>query len=197
MESYALAGLQNGDFSLGLDGWDYDVVTIVGGVAVMGEDPDWLAYLEQEFTIIPDHAVSLSFEYKPSFEALGSESFTASLLDATSSLPLVSSTTEYFAHDWYDDSDDSFDVDEVTMDSAVTVADLGVGWTEVTLDLTSLSGATPTQVLLAFDYLGFDVSYGGKIEIDNVTYVPVPGAVVLGAIGLSFTGWRLRRRRTS
>ena len=26
---------------------------------------------------------------------------------------------------------------------------------------------------------------------------PVPSAALLGAIGLSFAGWRLRRRRTS
>ena len=33
------------------------------------------------------------------------------------------------------------------------------------------------------------------VLLDNVRLVPVPGAVVLGSLGLGFTGWRLRKRR--
>jgi hypothetical protein len=38
---------------------------------------------------------------------------------------------------------------------------------------------------------------GGGIEVDHLQYgnpVPVPGAALLGAIGLSFAGWRLKRK---
>ena len=34
------------------------------------------------------------------------------------------------------------------------------------------------------------------VLLDNVALVPVPGAVVLGGLGLSLAGWRLRKRRT-
>ena len=33
------------------------------------------------------------------------------------------------------------------------------------------------------------------VLLDNVALVPVPGAVVLGGLGLSLAGWRLRKRR--
>jgi len=33
-------------------------------------------------------------------------------------------------------------------------------------------------------------------EINAVATVPLPGAVLLGAIGLSLAGWRLRRKTT-
>jgi hypothetical protein len=43
-------------------------------------------------------------------------------------------------------------------------------------------------------YSEFDV---GTIEIFKITPVPAPVAVLLGSIGLTFSGWLLRRRRPS
>jgi hypothetical protein len=199
-----LAGpsLQNGDFSSPLSvGWtDWDLVTIDAGVAVLGEDPVVWAFLEQEF-MIPTLALSLSFEYKPLFEADGAETFTASLLDPVSYDPLIPtdadpldpSETYYFMHDW----NDFWGINDVITDPAyVTLTDLGAGWTSVTLDLTSLGGIE-TEALLAFDFIpGFDdLSLDGEIRIDNVglQVIPVPSAIVLGLIGLGALGAISRR----
>jgi hypothetical protein len=53
----------------------------------------------------------------------------------------------------------------------------------------------------AGDVFGFRVSPQGTpdyiaadITIDTLSPVPLPGAVVLGALGLSFAGWRLKRK---
>jgi len=196
--------LGNGDFSSPLTvGWtDFDVATIDAGVAVLGEDSFDVAFLEQRFTI-PMLAVSLSFEYKPLFEADGEEAFIASLLDPSSYDPLVptdadpfdSSETFYFMHDW----DEYWGVDDVLTDPAyVTLTDLGDGWTRVTLDLASLGG-TATDALLGFDFIpGFyDSSLDGEIRIDNVSVavVPTPTAVVMGLLGLGSSFGLIRRKR--
>jgi hypothetical protein len=57
--------------------------------------------------------------------------------------------------------------------------------------------APNTKYWLAFELLGEDDRYKTLVEIDDVRcyVVPVPGAALIGGIGLSFAGWRLRRRR--
>jgi uncharacterized membrane protein len=44
--------------------------------------------------------------------------------------------------------------------------------------------------------VGYGINPGGNTEawMATVNPVPVPGAALLGAIGLSFAGWRLRRK---
>lgn len=75
--SYALSQPINGDFSAGGTSWDSRLTSFSGGVAALNEDLSFpRAYIEQVFTI-PELALSLSFEYKPLFESLGAETFSA------------------------------------------------------------------------------------------------------------------------
>lgn len=181
--------LQNGDFADPLtDGWtDFQTVTVnSNGQAVFGEDPGFQSLLEQLFTL-PSTAASLSFEYKPLFEAGGNESFSASLLDpGLSAAPLIptdadpgdSSETYFFLQN-------SSDGSVLTDLNFVTLTALADGWTKVALDLSALGGLS-TDALLAFDFIGFDTSYGSTVLLDNVsvqvstTPIPAPGAAVLG-----------------
>ncbi len=222
--SVVMAQPINGDFSnpLGPDAdgleWEYDPSTVSssGGVAVLGEDMYSTAYLEQAFTI-PDLAVSLSFEYKPRFQDFdpsdpfgvgygdnNEESFSAFLLDPITGLPLVPTDADttlpgpeayYFMHDW----DFYMGVDEVVTDPAyVTVTDLGTGWFDVTLDLTTLGG-TATGAQIAFDLVSgfYDYGLNSQVEIDNVSVAIVPAfsSVTLGLLGFGAIGALRRRRR--
>lgn len=182
--------LTNGDFSSSLSvGWtDYEVASIVGGEGVLGEDPWYFSFLEQEFTI-PDLSLSLSFDYKPVFEMGGDEAFSASLLDPLAYDPLVATDADpWDPSESYFFLADSFGT-TLTDSSFVTLTDLGGRWTNVFLDLTSLGGFA-TDALLAFDFIGFDDSFGSEISLDNasVSVVPVPGAVLLGLVGFGVLG---------
>jgi hypothetical protein len=158
----------------------------------------------------------LSFEYKPLFADYdpsiplydpfdpwswggeNEESFSVSLLDPITRDPLLPydadlgdpSETYYFMHDW----DFYMGDDEIVTDTKyVTMTDLGGGWTDVTLDLTSLP--TGTSALLTFDLLPgwYDYGLNSQIEIDNVTYIPAFSSVTLGLLGFGTLGV-LRRR---
>ena len=62
--------------------------------------------------------------------------------------------------------------------------------------LTTFSG-TPGSTLRITATGNWSLTYKyGLLGIDRVEAVPVPGAFVLGAIGLSLAKWRLRRRET-
>lgn len=188
--------LTNGDFAQPLTvGWtDYEVVSIVGGEGVIGEDPFYFGFLEQEFTI-PDLSLSFSFDYKPLFEMGGDEAFTASLLDPFSFDPLVPTDADPFdPFESYFLLADSYGT-TLTDSSFVTLTDIGGGWTNVFLDLMSLGGFA-TDGLLAFDFIGFDDSFGSEISLDNasISVVPVPSAVLLGVVGFGVLGLIKRLR---
>ncbi len=73
------------------------------------------------------------------------------------------------------------------------------------------SSSNPAAIDLTLDVVVGDIlafsavknsagSYGDYIAldlgVDPISVVPVPGAALLGILGLSYSGWRLRRQRT-
>ncbi|MBL7154040.1 MAG: hypothetical protein ISS79_10000 [Phycisphaerae bacterium] len=89
--------------------------------------------------------------------------------------------------------DDSFDVHvDGNLWGHYTAGLSGEQWT-----LSTYSGTPGTTLRITVtedSWSGF-ATYG-QLGIDRVEAVPVPGAFVLGAIGLSLAKWRLRRRET-
>lgn len=83
-----------------------------------------------------------------------------------------------------------------SLDSSVII-DMGLSeFTEtVTRYVPSYVGTGVSSAELVFN-LSHDYSDGPTtVWLDNVALVPVPGAFVLGSLGLGIAGWRLRRRR--
>ena len=84
---------------------------------------------------------------------------------------------------------------DVTLDgSNIYPWDSGDGslpWTTITHHIDSL-GAHDLRFTLNFD----NDEPWTLVKLDNVMLTPAPGAVILSSIGLSFAGWKLRKRRT-
>lgn len=182
----AQADLVNGDFSDGLNSWDaWGLVEPEGGQAVFYEGDDY-SMLEQVFTI-PSLALTLSFDIQFTRVADNTsgglpDAFAVSLLDPDTFEPLVSNAGYSEFYYWEADGEDEY-VETVASVSGVTVS----------LDISGLRGL---EALVAFDLLGGSDGYATTAYLDNVTIsvVPVPGAFLLGMMGLSFAGIRYRRK---
>jgi hypothetical protein len=172
--------LQNGDFSLGFTGWtvEYGTVTDGGGYALFQEDPTSLtSTLSQSFTI-PALAHELSFNvamtstgtYDP---GAWPDAFTASLLDRATRNPLLSNPT--YTDFYYIDH------------TGVVETIAGVSGNTVTLDISGLGGH---DAYLVFDLLASDDGMATTVNVDNVnvSVVPLPGALLLGLIGIGTVG---------
>jgi len=186
----------NGDFSAGLTDWtvEWGDVTDGGGFALFQEDvpefpgdlPDISSTLSQAFTL-PGQALFLSFDLAMTAEGnpdplAWPDAFTASLLDGGTLDPLVSwdpFVTEFFLFE-----------NTGLMETAVGVA---VAGDTVSLDVSAWAGQ---DVLLSFDlWAGEDgMTTTAALDNVNVSLVPVPGAAVLGALGLASGLVGLRRK---
>jgi len=68
------------------------------------------------------------------------------------------------------------------------------------IDWTTMSVWLPSAGTYTIEFHMNDHPLGGFesiLGVDNMQVVPVPGAFLLGAIGLGFANWRLRKRRMS
>jgi len=180
----------NGAFSAGLSGWTItDSVADGGGFARLSEDPVLiLTSLEQQF-VIPDGAVSLSFDYvissreSPAGQQTLPDAFQASLLN-----PLTFESLLHMGppHDFL----------QQDRGGLVTIlyGKVSISGNTVTTDLSSIPGGT--NALLAFDLLGSDDGFATHVDIDNVGVRIIPEPLTLTGFSLTLLGLGayLRRR---
>jgi hypothetical protein len=92
------------------------------------------------------------------------------------------------------------------LDSPFTSAHMRVELTGLlaTMIFSNIDGGAGIQ-MYTHDYTGYAIGtgigidgYDGYATLDNfaANVVPVPGAILLGILGLSTAGWRLRRKTT-
>lgn len=129
-------------------------------------EPVSFAMLSQSFDVPIGVPIELSFQYRYPFDPLAETDLFWAFLDG--------------------DSDPFF------------TADTSMGpQVDDFRTFTHTFSSSQTQRTLTFQLTGEDDGFESYLEIDDVTcaVVPVPGAAVLGSLGLSYAGWRLRRRR--
>jgi len=182
LTAFAAPTVQNGDFSAGLANWtlEYGDVIDGGGFALFQESITVLSSTISQVFTIPALAQELSFDVimlsvpgGDYDEFAWPDAFTASLLDPVTYNPLVFNPgyTEFYY------MDNTGYVDTIATVSGNTVS-------------VDVSGFAGLDAYLVFDLWG---SYDGmltSVSLDNVkvSVIPVPGALLLGFIGIGTVG---------
>lgn len=188
----ALADVTNGTFDTDLSGWNVEsgvvLHELVGGDGKAlfkqdDDDEDPSSILSQPFTLDP-LSLTLSFDREmESFVPGETDTFTASLLDSSDN-PLVSYSGETY---FYSLNSQSPPIEETATGVTVT-------GNTVSLDVSSWAG-DDVKLLFALEHEYDDQFTSVLVDNVSVSLVPVPGAFVLGSLGLCFAGWRFRKRR--
>jgi hypothetical protein len=113
------------------------------------------------------------------------------------SAPIYFSSREFTVGEWYQQRVD-YDAEADTLSWQISLVGMPDGSFH-SASYTNIAVSCFNQVVVGYQSGG--PVYGGWAEayVDNIEIeiVPAPAAVVLGGIGLSFSGWLLRRRRAS
>jgi hypothetical protein len=177
-----LADITNGDFSADppLWGWTVSDETFVyeyGDRAFLTVEEWSSSTLSQDEIKLESSDKWLSFE----FEMIGGSDETDEFTAAFG--PSGTSPNPFYI---FRSDDPRFDGDSYLETVTFPLTDLDTGPSHKYKLLFTLTNIHPDDTT-------------SSVAIDNVRLspVPVPGAVVLGSLGLSFSGWLLRRRRAS
>lgn len=186
----ALADLSNGTFDTDLSGWTVapsgSVIWDSGTALFLQDDPGLPtpytnSTMSQMFSLDP-LSLMLSLDVTMIVEEEDTEppggetdTFTATLLDQSNQPVNPVSGQDYF------------DFIEGTAEGTFPHI--------FTVDVSGVAGQNVKLILdLEHDY-DDDLTTSVSVDNVNVSLVPVPGALVLGSLGLGLAGWRLRKSR--
>lgn len=193
LASGAHAGLINGDFEDGLNGWEaYDDVTVSNGVATVGDDSAFGISTLAQVNYTGTGLVRFEFD------------FLASISDETGpyDYPDLFSSSLYFTNDTssfdlfsgvYDDFEWVLDVDSagpIVYSGAVSNSAIGLGWMHYSYEFVN----SYNTVVAVFDMIDGNLLVDSNIQIDNVSLsaviasVPEPSSLVLFLSLLGFAG---------
>ena len=194
------ADLVNGDFAAGGDSWavpDFPAVAFALGAAILDESPDYLftdsqypsgsvsyTSIGQTFSYVQPGKAALSFDFWLRGYSSETDYFEVVFNDAR--IP-VASTRE--TDPWRTDAGYEW--------LGSNYQGLGNDWWRATLPVSALASNTVLFRLVGKEETAGDpTGWEAQLTLDNVelSVVPVPGAVVLGSMGLAVAGWFCRRR---
>ena len=179
------ADLVNGSFEdtpLGTGWTSFGEVSFGGGAAILSENPAYptgeqVSYtsIQQTFTWAGETSLSFGFRLTP----LGGETeyFNVLLNDAVTGTNLLTAPIA------------STDYSVEGLDNLYPYVE---NYWRVNLDLSGI--ASENAIALVFSLKGWNDDRWAEATIDDVSLVPIPGAVVLGTIGLTLSGWLCRRK---
>ena len=196
----APADLMNGDFSADFSGntdpalgWAVTAgpVDWFVGVPPVGSSIDVPAafFKPDPDEIVANSTLSQMITVDPGFSALSFDIFMTTDLPTESDTFTASLGTQLL----------------YTLPSSALIGDGEVTFAEtLTYDVSSFISTGPVKLEfnLAHDYndggtdaLGNEIDSKTTVLLDNVKLTPIPSTIILGSLGLTFSGWLLKRKR--
>lgn len=192
LASGAHAGLINGDFEDGLNGWEtYDDVSENGGVAIIGDNTAYVTSTLFQASNTGTGVVNFEFDF---FAGISDDVSSVNFSDVFgSSLYFTNDLATFDLFGGYDDVQWMFDVDaysETVYEGTITDSAVGTGWRHFSFEFVS----SYDYVVAVFDIFEINGNIDSTIQIDNVSLsaviasVPEPSSLVLFLSLLGFAG---------
>ncbi|MBU2985705.1 PEP-CTERM sorting domain-containing protein [Saccharophagus degradans] len=192
LASGADAGLINGDFEDGLNGWEaYDDVSENGGVAIIGDNTAYGASTLFQASNTGAGVVNFEFDF---FAGISDDVTSGHFSDIfVSSLYFTNDLATFDLFGGYEGVQWMFDVDaygEIVYDGTITDSAVGTGWRHFSFEFVS----SYDYVVAVFDIFEINGNIDSTFQIDNVSLsaviasVPEPSSMVLFLSLLGFAG---------